>query len=264
MARPVASPLANGHIASEPSISSPLNGQPTIRNDWNKTKISSITSEIPDDESKVPPDDSTLYPSGTRSLSFIGAQAFGLGNVFSASLVLTAFSVYAGRSIWRLPAFFVFLSLFHFLEYYTTARFNTPGTRASSFLLFNNGRAYTLAHTLATIEILISNFFLPSYQTWLFGRSNIIFGLLLIGLGQSIRSGAMVQAGTNFNHIIAREHRASHILVTDGLYHYLRHPSYFGFFWWALGTQILVGNKICFLGYAVALWKFFYARIIGE
>lgn len=57
---------------------------------------------------------------------------------------------------------------------------------------------------------------------------------------------------------------ASHELVTGGVYAYLRHPSYFGFFWWGLGTQLLLGNGICFVGYAVVLWRFFSERIAKE
>lgn len=74
----------------------------------------------------------------------------------------------------------------------------------------------------------------------------------------------MAQAGTNFAHIPAREKKQGHVLVTWGVYAYFRHPSYFGFFWWAVGTQILVGNKICALGYTVVLWQFFRKRIHAE
>jgi protein-S-isoprenylcysteine O-methyltransferase len=49
--------------------------------------------------------------------------------------------------------------------------------------------------------------------------------------------------------------------VTSGIYAYSRHPSYFAFFWWAVGTQILVGNKICFVAFVVVLWMFFKNRI---
>jgi len=45
---------------------------------------------------------------------------------------------------------------------------------------------------------------------------------------------------------------------------YLRHPSYFGWFYWALGTQVLLGNPICFVIYAVVTWKFFSVRIAYE
>lgn len=74
----------------------------------------------------------------------------------------------------------------------------------------------------------------------------------------------MAEAGTNFNHTLAKIKREGHVLVTTGVYAWLRHPSYCAFFWWALGTQVLVGNKICFLGYLFVLWNFFKRRIKGE
>lgn len=206
--------------------------------------------------------ETTLLPKGNRDLSFIGVQAFALGNVFTGGILLAGWLISIGSSWWRLPAFFVCLSLFHFLEFYTTARFNTPAARASSFLLFSNGSAYSTAHALATTEIIISNL-LPAYQR-LFVHSVVIgFGLVLIVLGQTVRSVAMAHACTNFNHTIAQQRKENHVLVSDGIYAYFRHPSYFGFFWWALGTQLLVGNKICLLGYSVVLWRFFARRIQG-
>lgn len=42
---------------------------------------------------------------------------------------------------------------------------------------------------------------------------------------------------------------------------YLRHPSYFGWFWWCVGTQCLLCNPLCILAYAVAAWDFFRKRI---
>lgn len=207
--------------------------------------------------------DPSLLPNGSRSLSSIGAQSFWLGFTLAFCLCATAWLVSEGYPLWRLTAFFACLSLFHFFEYYTTARYNLPAVRASSFLLFSNGRAYNMAHTLATIEIVVSNF-LPAYQSYLVHPLTIAAGLVLVFFGQTIRSIAMAQAGTSFNHTPVQTRKEDHVLVTKGMYNYSRHPSYFGFFWWALGTQLLVGNKVCFVGYALALWKFFHSRIIGK
>lgn len=54
------------------------------------------------------------------------------------------------------------------------------------------------------------------------------------------------------------------MLVTDGIYSYIRHPSYFGFFYWSLGTQLVMGNVFCFVAYAWVLWTFFHNRIQHE
>lgn len=41
----------------------------------------------------------------------------------------------------------------------------------------------------------------------------------------------------------------------------LRHPSYFGFFWFGLGTQILLANPISLAVFTFILWRFFQERI---
>lgn len=74
----------------------------------------------------------------------------------------------------------------------------------------------------------------------------------------------MATAGTNFNHTPQKKKQAGHELVTSGIYAYSRHPSYFAFFWWAVGTQVLVGNKICLVAFFVFLWNFFNQRIKGK
>lgn len=74
----------------------------------------------------------------------------------------------------------------------------------------------------------------------------------------------MAQAGTNFNHIPVKQKTAGHTLVTNGVYSIFRHPSYFGFFYWAIGTQLFVGNAFCTAAYTLVLWRFFRDRIVGE
>jgi protein-S-isoprenylcysteine O-methyltransferase len=74
----------------------------------------------------------------------------------------------------------------------------------------------------------------------------------------------MAEAGQSFNHIVQHRRGREHVLVTSGVYAAFRHPSYFGFFWWALGTQVVMGNVLCFCGYAVMLWTFFHRRIKHE
>ena len=52
--------------------------------------------------------------------------------------------------------------------------------------------------------------------------------------------------------------------MTHGIYTYLRHPAYFGFFWWSVGTQLLLANPISLVAYAGATFYFFYDRIPYE
>lgn len=64
--------------------------------------------------------------------------------------------------------------------------------------------------------------------------------------------------------MVASRKRDEHQLVTDGVYAWFRHPSYAGFYYWALGTQIVLQNPISFVGFAIVLGRFFYTRTRGE
>ncbi|KAK5444321.1 farnesyl cysteine-carboxyl methyltransferase [Exophiala xenobiotica] len=223
----------------------------------------------------IPP---AYLPGGRRSLSGVSIRAFGLGIVLGFCLLLSAQSVYWGYRLWRAPCFVAILALFHYLEFDLTARYNPPDASISSYLLLSNGVAYAAAHTAAILELLVRHWLYSEYKPqWmkmpfqipaLFpampASLTVGIGLALVMIGQLVRSTAMRQAQTNFNHIVQWTKRADHVLVTDGVYSFSRHPSYFGFFWWGLGTQILLGNPICFVAYAAALWNFFNHRIMHE
>lgn len=53
-------------------------------------------------------------------------------------------------------------------------------------------------------------------------------------------------------------------LCVTGRYKYLRHPSYVGWFYWSVGTQLLLCNPLCSMAYAWAGWNFFRQRIPYE
>jgi protein-S-isoprenylcysteine O-methyltransferase len=172
-------------------------------------------------------------------------------------------------SLWRVTFFVAAISLFHFLEFYITAVYNTQDATVSAFLLSSNGWAYNAAHGSAIFECLISHYFAPTgYSRWTTAITNnnilLAMGLVLIIAGQTIRSLAMAQAGSNFNHTVQAYHREGHVLVTRGAYRLLRHPSYFGFFWWGLGTQLVLQNTLCFWIYTFVLSSFFANRINRE
>lgn len=58
----------------------------------------------------------------------------------------------------------------------------------------------------------------------------------MIVIGHVFRIGAMFTAGDNFSHTIKFEKDDDHKLITHGVFKYSRHPSYFGWFLWAVGT----------------------------
>lgn len=209
---------------------------------------------------------------GTKSLSAISIRSFVLGQVFGLSSLSFVYLLRPSDSnpLWRLPFFICCLSIFHFLEFYITATYNAPKADSTSFLLSSNGSAYNIAHSIAATECVVSHlFFSEAYSTrpaLLFGGEavRLSLGIILIVVGQAVRSWAMIDAGTNFSHQVQQTHQEGHTLVTTGVFRWLRHPSYFGFFWWAIGTQLVMGNVLGLVGYCAVLVRFFAARIERE
>lgn len=247
--------------------------------EWHPSFLSD-TRKIPDpfisSSASTPETHPSNYPNGDKSLSGVTLRAFLLGTSLGLTLSLTLHLLTLQTPLWRVPFFVATLSLFHFLEYFVTARYNTREATVSAFLLTSNGWAYNAAHGSALVECFLSHCLWPG-RSWLgqlltftepvSGASIsvlLVTGFVLTAVGQVVRTLAMAQAGGNFNHHVQVEHKAGHVLVKSGLYRFLRHPSYFGFFWWGLGTQMVLGNVVCFVGYAVVLWRFFSTRIRRE
>ena len=228
--------------------------------------------------SALSPVDPAYLPGGRTSLSGISLRAFSLGIVLGIASITSGQLALNGISLWRAPFFLSTLALFHYLEFDATARFNLPDAKESSFLLSANGSAYNVAHTAALTELLFRTWLFSIYKpSWLripfelpllfptmSSAVPVSLGVAFIVIGQYVRTAAMAEAGKNFNHIVQSTKKDDHILVTSGVYSFSRHPSYFGFFWWGLGTQLVLGNPVCFLGYTVVLWKFFAHRITSK
>ncbi|KAI5864492.1 ICMT-domain-containing protein [Durotheca rogersii] len=213
------------------------------------------------------PPDRAYYPGQPKSLEGIAIRSFCLGVALTFSgtaMVLTL--VLTSSPLWRLPFFIGALSTFHFLEFWTTAKYNTPVANIGSFLLTANWPAYAIAHVLASVECLLTNLLFPnrSWAPFYSDQFILVLGFLMVIVGQFVRSAAMVQAGQSFNHTVQHYKKDTHALVTTGLYSFLRHPAYFGFFYWGIGTQMVLGNPFCFVGYAIVLWQFFSKRVRHE
>jgi len=99
-----------------------------------------------------------------------------------------------------------------------------------------------------------------------FGIHNLLqyIGIGLVIFGQAIRTSSMITCGENFNHFIQVSQSSDHALVTHGIYRFLRHPSYVGFFYWCIGMQIMLGNIICSILFTIAARMFFQQRIAFE
>ena len=230
------------------------NGHSQYKNDYDDDNEASDTSSN-EAESEYDP----KSPAGIALRAFALGTTFGLSTTFTLLLLLLT-----NIPLWRAPFFLAALSFFHFLEYYITAVYNPPLADTSAFLLSANGRAYNIAHGAALAECVLTSLLAPAWQARISNAFVIALGLAAIAVGQGTRSMAMAHAGRNFNHLVQTRRADGHELVTDGIYGVLRHPSYAGFFWWGLGTQLVLGNAVCLVGYAYVLWRFFSHRIARE
>jgi protein-S-isoprenylcysteine O-methyltransferase len=111
------------------------------------------------------------------------------------------------------------------------------------------------------MEFGIESYFLPSTKEHLWISH---CGLLLTLSGEVIRKLAMITAGQNFSHRVEFKKERGHSLVTHGVYSLWRHPSYLGWLLWSIGTQLILMNPICIIGYSLASWSFFKSRIREE
>jgi len=151
-------------------------------------------------------------------------------------------------------------SAFHWGEFAVAAGWNRSRCSVDSFLL-ENGTMYHIAHAVAITEFVLTTFFAPNFKRY---ASIARLGMAMTLLGQFLRSTAMIHASSNFSHQIVTRKEDDHKLVTTGVYGWLRHPSYTGFFYWSLGTQVALQNPISFIGFAIVLWRFFWNRIKVE
>ncbi|CAI2320492.1 unnamed protein product [Caenorhabditis sp. 36 PRJEB53466] len=164
-----------------------------------------------------------------------------------------------GELLEHLSRYFLFLFLFHFSEFVFTALSNRRSLRPDSFLL-NHSVGYWMAASVSWIEFLLEAYFCP----WLKEYHILWIGTLGCVIGEIFRKLAMIHAGLGFTHKLAMTKRSDHRLVKEGVYAFMRHPGYFGWFLWAVSTQIVLCNPICLLVYAYVTWHFFAARIYDE
>ncbi|KAM3824128.1 protein-S-isoprenylcysteine O-methyltransferase isoform 1-T1 [Vipera latastei] len=186
----------------------------------------------------------------------IAIRACFLGFAFGCGLLLSF-----RQSSWKHFGWYMCsLSLFHYSEYLITAVNNPRSLSLDSFLL-NHSFEYNMAALSSWIEFTVEKFIFPEMKqlAWLSSA-----GLVMVVLGDCLRKAAMLTAGSNFNHIVQNEKSESHRLVTRGVYGWCRHPSYVGWFSWSIGTQVLLCNPICLVGYTLVSWRFFRDRVEEE
>lgn len=135
--------------------------------------------------------------------------------------------------------------------------------------MINHSKAYTAAALASWAEFWLELLLFPrtkSLHAWggLFGQPTLLLGAALLLAGQACRIVAMHTCKEHFSHIVQTQKPPGHRLVTHGVYAHLRHPSYCGWFWWAVATQVVLANPLCTVAYALASARFFAERIAHE
>lgn len=179
-----------------------------------------------------------------------------LGTMFSVGVL----SAVSGERYCWFGFYAMALAFFHFSEYVLTSIFNSNNLSIDSFLL-NHSAEYVTAAILSWIEFWMEYYFFPELKALTYVS---LVGAMFVIAGECVRKLAMITAGSNFTHLVQYRKRSGHELVTYGVYALFRHPSYVGWFYWSIGTQILLCNPVCLVGYALATWIFFKERIEDE
>lgn len=123
-------------------------------------------------------------------------------------------------------------------------------------------RDYFAATTVALVEYFVELWLFPEFKNSHYGI--FLLGLALVLFGDFLRKLGMITAKQAFTHLIQYEKRSEHQLVTHGIYRFVRHPGYLGWFIWAPSTQIMLRNPISFVVFICAAWYFFNDRIPHE
>lgn len=182
---------------------------------------------------------------------------------FLANMFLMGWMIAANNTatVWySFGLYMMVLTFFHTSEFVFTALYNQRDVTTDSFLL-NHSTEYSIAAVVSWLEFVVEAFLAPALKTH---SITIVVGIGLVSLGELFRKLAMYTAGRSFNHYVQEQRHEDHVLVTRGVYSLVRHPSYFGWFIWSVGTQILLANPVCTIAYTVAAWKFFKSRIVYE
>ena len=116
------------------------------------------------------------------------------------------------------------------MEYLWAAIFHPKDVSFNSFMLYNHSNEFHIALVISIVEYYVEKILFKDIKK--IGMKNKFNG----------KYGKFT-AGINFAHQIAYYKKKTHILIKHGIYKYLRHPSYFGFFYWSIGIQILLTQR---------------------
>ena len=180
-----------------------------------------------------------------------------LCSIFSLSLSMLLFTK---TIFYQLYLYLLTEIIYHYSEYISVIIYHFYNLDYKSFLL---------DHSNEWIFALLFSYFETILGTIFFGRIkqnkySFYLGIIITIIGQAFRVGALYTGKKNFTHLLSYEKKKEHFLMTTGFYGITRHPSYFGFLVWTIGTQLMCFNLICLIGFPIGLYIFFEDRIVEE
>ena len=154
----------------------------------------------------------------------------GLGYAISLGSNLIFYS-----SMHLLGIYVISLSVYHLFEYLFVFLYHPAEVKFASFL-FTHSREYTYAIALSFFDTFAGHLLFSDLKDSYIGRIGSLIGLAAVITGHYFRIAAFFTAKSNFHHLIRYSKDMRHVLVTHGVYSFSRHPSYFGWSVWAVGT----------------------------
>ncbi|XP_037933163.1 protein-S-isoprenylcysteine O-methyltransferase [Teleopsis dalmanni] len=187
----------------------------------------------------------------------VAIRASLLGFIQAVSILLILFA----PTVWKqFGVYGFFMAFFHYSEFLAIA-WSCPRSLSLDSFMLNHSIHYGIAAAASWLEFALEVSLLPEFKSkyyiWL-------LGVALCIIGEVIRKTAIITAQNSFTHLVQFEKSEEQKLITHGVYAYMRHPSYVGWFWWSIGTQFILMNPICIVIYTIVSWKFFHDRIYIE
>ena len=174
---------------------------------------------------------------------------------FSFSMIFFTNSIY-----YPLYLYFITLCIYHYTEFFSVLLYHFNKLSCEYFLI-DQSLSWIIATFVSFIETILETYYFNKYKKI---KIFFIIGLIMTIIGQIFRIGGIYTGKKNFTHKISYEKKKEHKLVKNGVFALTRHPSYFGFYLWSIGIEIMCCNPICFIGFTFILFYFFKNRILLE
>ena len=174
---------------------------------------------------------------------------------FSFSMIFFTNSIY-----YPLYLYFITLCIYHYTEFFSVLLYHFKKLSCEYFLI-DQSLSWIIATIISFIETILETYYFNKYKKI---KIFFIIGLIMTIIGQIFRIGGIYTGKKNFTHKISYEKKKEHKLVKNGVFALTRHPSYFGFYLWSIGIEIMCCNPICFIGFTFILFYFFKNRILLE